>query len=36
MKKAIPLNQKESEIRAAIKEYLQWTGWFIKGVPKCR
>ena len=20
---------KESEIRAAIKEYLQWTGWFI-------
>ena len=29
MTKSLPINQKESEIRAAIKEYLQWTGWFV-------
>ena len=29
MTKSLPINQKESEIRAAIKEYLQWTGWMI-------
>ena len=29
MSKPIRHNPKESEIRAEVKEYLQWTGWFV-------
>ena len=28
-KKSLRINQTETEIRAAIKDYLQWTGWFV-------
>ena len=29
MSKPVRHNPKESEIRAEVKEYLQWTGWFV-------
>ena len=29
MSKPIRHNPKESEIRAQVREYLQWTGWFV-------
>ena len=28
-KKPLCINQTETEIRGNIKEYLQWTGWFV-------